>query len=133
MGDLLYLPFCSQRRPNPAPGCVTRTWPLLLLTTAPACARPVSPEMTLPEPSSPPLSTASASKHFDIYIHPVYKLLYKSYTVLQCIFYTALQIGSFSNKCHVVKTIFLITSNFVYILMSTTFKYSVLNLNKIFN
>merc|ERR1719323_2406075 len=47
--------------------------------------------------AAPPLSTASASKHFDIYIHPVYKLLYKSYTVLQYIFYTALQIGSFSN------------------------------------
>merc|ERR1712168_1180746 len=37
------------------PRCVTRTLLLLLLTMAPACARLDSPEMTLPEPSSPPL------------------------------------------------------------------------------
>merc|ERR1712037_238489 len=35
-------------------GCVTRTLLLWSLTMAPACARPVSPEMTLPAPSSPP-------------------------------------------------------------------------------
>merc|ERR1711872_364873 len=34
--------------------CVTKTWQLSLLTTAPACARPVSPVMTLLVPSSPP-------------------------------------------------------------------------------
>merc|ERR1712156_970902 len=35
--------------------CVTTKLLLLLLTTAPACARLDSPEMTLPELSSPPL------------------------------------------------------------------------------
>merc|ERR1712117_613077 len=40
---------------KPPPPCVTRMLPLWSLTTAPACARPVSPEMTPPEPCSPPL------------------------------------------------------------------------------
>merc|ERR1712198_485541 len=35
---------------------VTKIWPLLSLTTAPACARPASPETTLPALCSPPLS-----------------------------------------------------------------------------
>merc|ERR1711973_1176 len=46
------------------PRCVTRTLPLLLLTMAPACARLDSPEMTLPEPSSPPSSVAPATREW---------------------------------------------------------------------
>ena len=37
-----------------SPRCVTKTQPLSSLTMAPACARPVSPEMMLPALSSPP-------------------------------------------------------------------------------
>merc|ERR1711974_276109 len=43
---------------KPPPPCVTRMLLLWSLTTAPACARPVSPETTLPAPSSPPSSAA---------------------------------------------------------------------------
>merc|ERR1711936_934102 len=42
--------------------CVTRTLLLLLLTMAPACARLDSPEMTLPELSSPPSWAAPATR-----------------------------------------------------------------------
>merc|ERR1711997_1254617 len=42
--------------------CVTKTLPLSSLTMAPACARPVSPVMTPPGPSSPPLSVALATR-----------------------------------------------------------------------
>merc|ERR1711963_1288345 len=38
--------------PNKLSRCVTRTQPLWSLTMAPACARPVSPVMTPPGPSS---------------------------------------------------------------------------------
>merc|ERR1711936_531259 len=44
------------------PRCVTRTLLPLLLTMAPACARLDSPEMTLPELSSPPSWAAPATR-----------------------------------------------------------------------
>merc|ERR1711973_574455 len=56
MGDTIQVsplwadPLTTSARPR----CVTKTLPPSLLTMAPACARPVSPETTLPEPSSPP-------------------------------------------------------------------------------
>merc|ERR1711930_39422 len=54
----------SERSPSreDIPPCVTRTLLLLLLTMAPACARLDSPEMTLPELSSPPLLDAPATR-----------------------------------------------------------------------
>merc|ERR1712126_148344 len=42
--------------------CVTKTQPLWSLTMAPACARPVSPVMTPPGLSSPPLSVAQGTR-----------------------------------------------------------------------
>merc|ERR1712061_655258 len=42
--------------------CVTKTLLPSLLTMAPACARLASPEMTLPELSSPPSSAAPATR-----------------------------------------------------------------------
>merc|ERR1712107_771021 len=59
--SLLLLSFKTAGFESPS-RCVTRIWPLLLLTTAPACARPDSPETTLPEPSSPPSSAVPATR-----------------------------------------------------------------------
>merc|ERR1712117_443042 len=60
MGSLLQPAHRTTSHPyntysNQQSKCVTTKLPLLLLTTAPACARLDSPEMTLPEPCSPPL------------------------------------------------------------------------------
>merc|ERR1711863_199361 len=60
---LVSSPFCDS---NTNSSCVTKTLPLWSLTMAPACARPVSPEMTLPAPSSPPLSAAPAILRLDL-------------------------------------------------------------------
>merc|ERR1712038_423806 len=56
------LRFRSNNKGLNNPRCVTRTLLLLLLTMAPACARLDSPEMTLPELSSPPLLDAPATR-----------------------------------------------------------------------
>merc|ERR1712227_275874 len=44
------------------PGCVTKTLRLLSSTTAPACARPASPETTPPGLCSPPLLDVPATR-----------------------------------------------------------------------
>merc|ERR1712110_105055 len=56
------LRFRSNYKGLKNPRCVTRTLLLLLLTMAPACARLDSPEMTLPELSSPPSWAAPATR-----------------------------------------------------------------------
>merc|ERR1712026_389290 len=57
-GQHLLLPYYQYIQPK----CVTTKLLLLLLTMAPACARLDSPEMTLPELSSPPLLAAPATR-----------------------------------------------------------------------